>query len=87
MITKVCMSNWFTNGPPAMEQTEAGDLDAENSDDEEIVGRRKFSGVVPDGCSDGARERCFCSLEAPKHKQSNLSFQKKNYTNIVYFES
>jgi hypothetical protein len=42
-------SNSFTNGPPAMEQTEAGDLDVENSDDEEIVGRRKFSGVVADG--------------------------------------
>ncbi len=36
---KVC----FTNGPLAMEQTDDGTFGVENSSEEEIVERRKFS--------------------------------------------
>lgn len=60
---KVC----FTNGPLAMEQTDDGTFGVENSIEEEIVERRKFSILfVVDGWIDGVRDRCFCSFDAAK---------------------
>ncbi len=57
---KVWTWSSFTKGPPAMEQTEDGNLGVENSNDEEIVGRRKFSEeLVADGWIDGVRERPY----------------------------